>query len=118
MPPQIVLDLPPSLNKMYVPAGHRIILSEAARNWKLYAQLMIRSQWKDAPLEGELVVYCYFYGSLLDSDNGLKGLFDAMNNIVYLDDSQIVEFHVYVSRGKKIVRRVEVEIHHKQGRTI
>lgn len=116
MKPQLVFDLPTSINKMYEPKGYRTVLSEAAKIWKEYAQLMARSQWADDPLEGELVVYCYFYGSRLDADNGIKILFDSMNKICYLDDSQISEFHVYVSREKTEDRRVEVEIRKKEGK--
>ena len=38
----------------------------------------------------------------IDCDNLLKVFFDAMNNnIVYVDDSQIMELHVYKIVGKK-----------------
>ena len=118
MSPRVILDLPTSLNKMYMPAGHAIKLSPAARIWKEYAQLMTRSQWQAEPLEGELVVYCYFYGSRLDADNGIKLLFDSMNGICWIDDEQVSEFHVYVDRKERDNRRVEVEICHKQGRSL
>src|SRR5689334_4910791 len=101
MYPRLIFDLPVSLNQMYRGVSGGIVLSQAARNWKQYAQLMANSQWQYEPLEGELVVYCYYFGSRLDADNGTKLLFDSLNGIVWIDDSQIVEFHVYVDRKHK-----------------
>lgn len=115
---RLMFSLPVSINKMYQPAGHAIILSQAARNWKEYAMLLARSQWQDAPLEGELVVFYYFYGSKMDWDNPCKILGDALNGIVWIDDSQVVEAHIYLSRDKTNDRRVEVEVMKKQGKTI
>lgn len=115
MYPRLIFDLPVSLNQMYRGISGGIVLSQAARNWKQYAQLTAQNQWKCGQLEGELVVYCYYFGSRLDADNGTKLLFDSLNGICWIDDSQIVEFHVYVDRKDKDNRRIEVEIHHKQG---
>ncbi len=115
MYPRLIFDLPVSLNQMYRGVSGGIVLSQAARNWKQYAQLMANSQWQCDPLEGELVVFIYFFNSRLDADNGIKLLFDSLNGICWIDDSQILEFHVYVTRDKKIERRVEVEIHKKEG---
>lgn len=95
---------------MYMPSHRGIILTEAARNWKLYAELTAKNQWQDEPLEGELVVFYYFHGSKMDWDNPCKILGDALNGIVWIDDSQIVEAHIYLSRTKTNDRRVEVEV--------
>lgn len=115
---RLILDIPVSLNKMYMPSHGLIILTPAARSWKEYAKLMTQSQWQDEPMEGELVVFLYFFGSRLDADNGIKLLFDSLNGVCWHDDSQVSEFHVYVSREKKVEKRVEIEIQKKQGKTI
>lgn len=115
---RLSFDLPVSVNKMYTPTRSGIILSDAARNWKEYAGLMARVQWQEEPLEGELVVLYYFFGSKMDWDNPCKILGDALNGICWLDDMQIVEAHIYVDRRKTDSRRVEVEIHRKQGSSI
>ena len=44
-----------------------------------------------------------------DIDNLAKGVKDALRGIIYHDDSQIVEAHLFKSHGKHLVR-VEVKI--------
>lgn len=88
-------------------------LTDEARNWKQYAMLMAQSQWRDfgLPLGGKLCVTYHFFGTKMDWDNGCKILGDAMNKIVYHDDSQIIQAHVYMHREEdKKEPHVDVEI--------
>lgn len=104
-------DTPTSVNKMYAPnrfGGVR--LSDAAKIWKEYAALMCSQQWEGPPLMGKLCVTYRFFGTRMDWDNGCKILGDAMNKIVYNDDAQIIQAHVYVYREEKDDKRVDVEI--------
>lgn len=57
-----------------------------------------RSQWKGKPLKGELEVTVRLYFGIArksDWDNFHKLWQDALNGVVWLDDSQIVVAHVY-----------------------
>jgi Holliday junction resolvase RusA-like endonuclease len=104
-------DLPTSVNKMYK-RGHTrgLRLSAAAQIWKQYAVIMAQHQWKEQPLTGKLAITYRFFGSRADWDNMCKILGDAMNEIVYIDDSQIIQAHVYMYREEKEDPRVDVEI--------
>lgn len=105
-------DPPTSVNKMYAPKRYGgIRLTDVARNWKLYAELTAQSQWEGkSPLNGRLCVTYRFFGTTMDWDNPCKILGDSMNKIVYFDDSQIVEAHIYLYREEKDDPRVDVEI--------
>lgn len=92
-------DLPTSVNKMYMRKHNSVVLTNEARNWKQYAMLMARQQFElDKPLKGRIAVTIHFYQSNLDIDNGIKALFDAMNTVIWVDDKQIEEMHVYMTR--------------------
>jgi crossover junction endodeoxyribonuclease RusA len=61
----------------------------------------------DAPLEGPLGIEVHFYCATkrrTDGDNLLKLVTDALNKVVYADDSQIVEYHATVQRGVGVDR--------------
>lgn len=108
----LTFDLPPSVNEMYERRrGGGVRLSDKARNWKDYAVIMAMNQWgQHMPLDGKLCVTYRFFGSRADWDNGCKILGDCMNKIVYHDDRQIIQAHVYLYREEKQTPRVEVEI--------
>lgn len=105
-------DTPPSVNKMYAPKRYGgVRLSDNAKIWKEYACLMASQQWGGArPLDGKLCVTYRFYGTKMDWDNGCKILGDAMNKIVYHDDKQIIQAHVYMYRDDRDDPRVDVEV--------
>lgn len=97
-------DVPVSVNKMYIrrQGGNGVTLSDEARVWKHGAEMLAASQWEgQPPLDGKLSVTYHFYGTKMDWDNGCKLLGDAMNKIVYNDDSQIIQAHVYMHRKEK-----------------
>lgn len=76
----------------------------------LAAKLAMRGR---APLEGPLTAYLFFWMPLpkkrknaepitgADLDNLIKGVWDAMNKIVFMDDSQIVSLRA--SKGYSAV---------------
>lgn len=105
-------DPPVSINKMYIHTrSGKVILSDAARNWKEYAHILALSQWEGkSPLNGRICVTYRFFGMAHDWDNPCKILGDVMNAIVYHDDSQIVEAHIYLYREEKTDPRVDVEV--------
>lgn len=106
----IILDLPPSTNKLYVRRSHSIRLSDEGRIFKEYAALMARSQWGSSPLKGDVKVTIKFYGGKTDIDNFLKATFDSLNTICFVDDKQIKELHCYIVNRKDDNPRMEIEI--------
>jgi len=100
----IVLILPcgPSVNH-YLKNYHHTPQTQAfIEECKLIARLAV-----EKPLEGELVVIMdvprKHKGHMRDIDSHFKTIFDALNKILWYDDSQIVELHCYVDpEGKDI----------------
>lgn len=106
-------DMPVSVNQMYARSRNGgVRLSDEARYWKEAAGLLAMSQWEGKmPLDGHLEVTYHFFGTQMDWDNGCKLLGDAMNKIVYRDDRQIIQAHVYMHRKEsKDEPHVDVEI--------
>lgn len=104
-------DLPISVNKMYRRTRFTVVLSNDAMAWKTYAQAWAYRQYPyNEPLKGLIAATYRFYGSKADFDNNLKLTNDAMNGVIYADDSQIVEAHIYVVNRHDKKPRMEVEI--------
>jgi Holliday junction resolvase RusA-like endonuclease len=114
VPYYLTFDIPTSTNKLYARTRKGVRLSDEARIYKEYASLTAANQWHQKynqydPLKGDISVTYRFYGSNADWDNLCKVLGDSMNNIVWRDDVQIIEAHVYMFR-KDPIRRVEVSV--------
>lgn len=109
----LVLPYPPSVNaywravpKKYqmgkggtIPSaqGVRVIRTAEATQYKQDCGWVARSQSFEAPREGplSLVIRVYRPQKRGDLDNVLKGLLDGCNGVVWVDDSQIVEMHLF-----------------------
>lgn len=103
---------PIPVNALYRSINGRNILSKLGRETKVALEWEIRSQWRIEPHTGSVVVNLMLYFGdrrKRDIDSYLKVLLDSMNGIVYNDDSQIVELHVY-KKIDTIDPRVEVQI--------
>lgn len=71
-----------------------------------------REQYKGEVIEGDVCLNVLFYfkdNRKRDIDSHLKALLDSMSGVVYLDDSQVNELHVYKQVDTKNPR-VEVSI--------
>lgn len=88
------LPLPPSANRYWVVANNRIIVTPEASSYKQQVFLLLREY---EPLRGDVAVnFTVFRPSRRgDLDNYTKVMFDAMNGVVWLDDSQVVEIHSF-----------------------
>lgn len=109
-----VFPVPPSVNH-YLRNYHKTPETKAFIE---ECQLIARGR-VDKPLEGELVVVLDvpLYGSKghrRDIDNFSKVLFDAMNGILWHDDSQISEMHVYGNRAKMESPHIELAVWSKE----
>lgn len=63
-------------------------------------------------MKGRVILTCHFYGLGLTTDlsNAVKLIEDAMNKVVYEDDRQIAELHLYRHETPKGTERTEVFI--------
>jgi Holliday junction resolvase RusA-like endonuclease len=75
-----------------------VYLSPEGKSIKQAYQWEAKSQWKGKPIAGEVELSIYFYFKTKhrrDLDNQNKLVLDALNGIVYEDDSQIDALHLY-----------------------
>lgn len=104
---------PVPINQKYFVRNGRNILSTKYRDAKSDLQLEIRSQWDFEPLGRNVCLnIIQYFGDKRkrDIDNNLKILLDAMSEIVYLDDSQVTELHVFKETVDKSEARIEIDV--------
>lgn len=98
---------PPSINGMY--RGGRRFLTKKGKATKDGISMEILSQRNFEPMKGDIAMNVLFYfpdKRKRDIDNCLKALLDCCTGLLYLDDSQIVELHVYKQIDSKNPRTV------------
>lgn len=86
---------PISLNLMY--RGRRF-LTKRGKDTKEAMEWEFQSQWKRDIIEGDVTLNVIFYfknNRRRDIDSHLKAVLDSMSGIVYVDDSQVNELHVF-----------------------
>lgn len=93
------LPMPPSAGSRFAVYKGRMILTAKARAWKQSAEWDVRKQYQGQPIKGRVQVTLTLHpaankdGSarrrVMDRDNACKATLDALNGIVYMDDSQI-----------------------------
>lgn len=111
----IVLPLPPSVNRYWIPAAGRggLIISPAGREYKQRARWETKAQWRDEIIEPpatvSLMIRVYRPRKAGDLDNYLKLILDVLSGVVYADDSQVV--FIAASRHEdRLHPRAEVEV--------
>lgn len=112
--------------------GQTVIYDPAkSRNYKQYIQLVARGYAPKKPMEGALSMTVKIYRPMLknfskkrrqeaeaglyrpttkpDNSNYIKGIEDALNGVIYKDDSQIVSSKIekYYSENPRVEIRVE-----------
>lgn len=86
--------------------------TKRGKDTKLGMQSEIAVQSKNEPITGDVVLNVLFYfkdNRKRDIDSHLKCLLDAMTGIVYEDDSQITELHIFKEIDRKNPR-VEIQV--------
>lgn len=103
---------PIPINQKYGVINGRLLLTKSYRDTKDALAWEIASQFKLDPLEEMLAMNVILYfgdNRKRDIDAYLKILLDSMTGIVYKDDSQIVEMHIF--KEKDIENpRTEIQI--------
>lgn len=92
----ILQGKPQSVNTMYATVCRGSFptrfMSKKGKEVKESYQRQAKSQWKDKPLEGEILVHINLYFNdkrKNDIDNFNKGILDSLTGICWIDDSQI-----------------------------
>lgn len=90
----ICLPYPPSVNHMWRRARNgRVYLSEEARTWREQARWYLRTAGVVQALDGPVAVTIIVFRPRRrgDIDNIAKAILDALNEVAYLDDGQVVQ---------------------------
>ena len=107
---RFTLPYPPSLNRLYRHVGPMVLISREGREYKKRVGWLALEQ-RVTKQAGPLCVSLWLFRPTRrgDLDNTAKALLDALNGIAWVDDSQIVELHMY--RGDdKTDPRAEIEV--------
>lgn len=104
----VVVPYPPSLNRLYRTVRGRPILSKEARQYRAAVQRQLTGMGLKAS-SSPVALHAWLYRPRRagDADNALKALLDALNGLLWVDDSQIVEIHLW-RRDDKARPRVEL----------
>lgn len=104
---KLTMPFPPSANRYWRKFRNRMVKSDEARN---YCEL-VRNTMESQMIDGTVAISMHFYRPAKRGDlaNREKVLSDSLQGILYKDDKQIVEMHLYQD-DDKTNPRVEVEI--------
>lgn len=95
----ITLPFPPSANRYWRMFRNRMTVSAEARAYQLevFFQVVEGHDGIPQPIDGPVAVTLRVYRPRRsgDLDNRLKVVLDAMQGLLYHDDSQIVELHAH-----------------------
>jgi crossover junction endodeoxyribonuclease RusA len=117
-PIRLTLPYPPSSNRYWRYVGGHPTLSADAKayrtacGWAAKQQISLDVLWPEVEfIAGPMAVTLHFYRPQKtgDLDNRIKQCLDALNGVIWTDDSLIVEIHAY-RHDDKANPRVEVEI--------
>lgn len=106
----LTLPLPTPVNKAYLHAAGRVILSPEARAYRDECRWTALGQYHDDPMRGLLEVTIHFYAKDGDIDGRIKNLLDSLNTIVWEDDRQIKAMHAYQHTSNRAEQRAELVI--------
>lgn len=89
------IPVPPSANRYWRVANNRIIVTDEARNYKQEVFYKLKNIVE--PLRQDIAINVTVFRRYKkgDLDNFLKIMLDALQGILYLNDSQIVEIHAF-----------------------
>ncbi len=96
-------DLPPSVNSMYRAVSSRLYKPTFVVRWEEMLQYEVKKMGSDIPLfpSGPLHALFCWINDKADIDNRLKSAMDAMNGVVYSDDSVVASLTALKLSGRK-----------------
>lgn len=103
---------PMSTQNLYINAGGRRFKNPKAQERKLQYKWEAKSQWNRPIIEGDVCINMVLYFGTkrkADIDNFNKIAWDSLTGIVYKDDSQITEAHIFKKYDKENPR-IEISI--------
>ncbi len=98
----ILSMIPPSVNGIWINKPNGRYKSPKGKQFEKLANLEIKNQYKGKPINNQLKISINLFFKdkrKRDIDNYNKGILDAMTGIIYQDDSQIEELHVFKKIG-------------------
>jgi len=110
-----IVPAPISANGLYRIAARpfpRIYMTQDGKDLKEAYQWQLKTQWRQRPIKKgvELILYIYYPDKKRrDADNAMKIVFDALKQIVFEDDSQVMHYSVY-KRVDKQNPRVDIDV--------
>lgn len=111
---KIILKTKPiPINQKYGVMNGRMLLQKKYRDTKEAMTWETKGQWQNEPMEGDVALnVLFYYGDKRkrDIDTYLKILLDSMEGIVYKNDCQINEMHVFKETVDKNDARVEIQV--------
>ena len=108
----ILLTKPVPINQKFFIVHGRNILSKKYREAKLALAQETSLAWRSEPIKGNVTLnVIFYYGDKRkrDIDTYLKILLDSMEGIVYENDVQITELHVFKEYDKENPR-TEIQV--------
>lgn len=104
---KITLDLPPVINQTYKSGQGKFYKSAEATRWLRDAKYLIKSQYKDKPISNPIFLFLDFYFKTdADIDSRIKATLDALQGILYVNDSLVIKLNVTKKKDKNA--RVEI----------
>lgn len=99
----ILKILPLTTNSLYAHVGRKRFMTAKGKANKEEMGWEARTQYRGRPLEAQICLSAAFYypKANRDIDNGLKSLQDSLTGILWVDDKQICELHVFKYVDKK-----------------
>lgn len=106
---RLSLPVPPTVNKYYRRSGHKVFLSQQARQYKA---VVARECLGLKPMSGEVLLRVRWYRARRqgDIDNILKSLLDALKGYAFGDDARVARLEVERFDTDRRNPRVEVEV--------
>lgn len=109
---ELSLPMPPSANRLWRRAGHRLHKSPEYSAWLIQAGQIARSQFKGAPIKGAFALEIDLARPdkrKRDLDNRIKPALDLLGSIGFIrDDSDCAAIHArWLETGEGIYVRVK-----------
>jgi Holliday junction resolvase RusA-like endonuclease len=99
---KLTLPVPPLLNRLYRMSGKRVFKNSIAKSFQMQCFIAAHKiRLKPVAYDVELDIVWYRARRNGDIDSILKCLLDALETIIYVNDSQVVKISIYKTYDKE-----------------